>query len=184
MRLILLAAIIIIGATLWLTLHKGGDTNPVLNHAMRIVSVAFEANGSIPAKYTCEGGNVNPPLQISGIPSNAKSLVLIVDDPDAPVGTWVHWTLWNIPPPDAAQTEVRIAEGSVPRGAIEGKTNFNEPGYGGPCPPSGEHRYFFKAYALDTTLDLAPTAEKRELMDAVQDHVLDSAELIGRYSRK
>ena len=151
----------------------------IKNINMKLFSSAFEHNKNIPSQYTCDGANFNPPLQVSEVPANAKSLVLIVDDPDAPAGTWVHWTVWNI---DPKTTE--IAENSVPQGAIEGMTNFGKTGYGGPCPPSGTHRYFFKLYALDITLDLTPNAGKDNLEQAMQGHVLDSVELIGLYSRK
>ena len=146
---------------------------------MRLESSAFENNSFIPSKYTCDGENVNPPLKISGVPQKAKSLVLIVDDPDAPRGTWVHWTVWNI----SSQT-TEIAENSVPQGAVEGMTDFGKPGYGGPCPPSGTHRYFFKIYALDTNLNLGSSAQVRDLKKAIENHILDKAELIGLYSRR
>ncbi len=176
-----LAVAAAIGA--WLIFRSGDGGGAMPQRTMQIVSPAFQANQQIPAKYTCEGENVNPPLEIRRAPKDAKSVALIVDDPDAPVGAWVHWTVWNIAPPDALETAVVIPENSVPQGAVEGRTNFNEPGYGGPCPPSGEHRYFFKAYALDVALDLPPTADKKALLDAMRGHVLDSAELVGRYSR-
>src|SRR3989338_10824520 len=116
---------------------------------MNITSSAFKEGESMPAIYTCEGRNINPPLRFGNVPSTAVSLALIVDDPDAPMGTWVHWTMWNI---DPAITE--IGENSVPAGAVQGLTSSNKNAYGGPCPPSGTHRYFFKLYALDTLLDL------------------------------
>src|SRR3989344_873103 len=116
---------------------------------MNLSSPAFEHHQPIPAKYTCDGENINPLLQFSDIPDSTKSLVLIMDDPDAPAGLWVHWTIWNIDPGTA-----EIAENSVPPGSIEGVTSFGKPGYGGPCPPSGTHRYFFKFFALDTKLDI------------------------------
>ena len=150
---------------------------------MKIESPAFKNNTAIPKKFTCDlpaqaGGNVNPHLSFSDMPKGTKTLALIVDDPDAPVGLWVHWMLWNISP-DTAE----IKEGSVPEGAVEGLTSFGRPGYGGPCPPDGEHRYFFKLYALDTELDLPATADKEVLEEAMVGHVLDKAELIGLYSR-
>jgi Raf kinase inhibitor-like YbhB/YbcL family protein len=145
---------------------------------MTLLSSAFEYNKKIPSRYTCDGENVSPPLMIGGIPAGAKSLALIVDDPDAPAGTWVHWLVWNIDP----QT-TEIAEGSVPQGAMEGKTSFGRGGYGGPCPPQGEHRYFFKLYALDTTLALSPKADKAVLEAAMDGHILKKAELVGLYSR-
>lgn len=147
--------------------------------AMKIESTVFTHNQPIPAKYTCDGQNVNPPLTFSDIPAEAKSLVLINDDPDAPAGTWVHWTVWNISP-----TTTQVPENSVPQGAVEGTTSFGKSGYGGPCPPSGTHRYFFKVYALDTTLSLDAKATKQDLEKAMEKHVLAQTELIGLYSRR
>ncbi|MBI4215452.1 MAG: YbhB/YbcL family Raf kinase inhibitor-like protein [Parcubacteria group bacterium] len=145
---------------------------------MQLSSPAFQHNQYIPSLYTCDGKNMNPPLQISGVPASAKSLALIVDDPDAPRGDWVHWTVWNIDP--KTQT---IAGNSVPPGAIEGQTDFGKPGYGGPCPPSGIHRYQFKLSALDTLLNLPPSAKKLEIEKAMEGHIIDHAILIGLYQR-
>ena len=145
---------------------------------MKIESPVFKNNELIPTKYTCQGEDINPPLKISAVPQSTKSLALIIDDPDAPVGTWVHWLLWNIPPETA-----EIGENSVPPGATEGQTDFGQPGYGGPCPPSGTHRYFFKLYALDTELSLAAGASKKELEAALRGHILEQAELIGLYKK-
>lgn len=146
---------------------------------MRISSSFFENNQMIPVKYTCDGDNINPPLSISDVPDDAKTLALIVDDPDAPIGLWVHWIVWNITP-DTRE----IAENFVPKGATEGMTDFGKPGYGGPCPPDSEHRYFFKVFALDTELNLDPKADKEALEEAMVGHVLDRAELVGLYKRK
>ena len=144
---------------------------------MEIQSPAFENNGYIPSKYTCQGEDINPPLQISQVPQEAKSLVLIVDDPDAPMGTWVHWVVWNIPPKIK-----EISEKSLPQGAVEGLNDFQKHSYGGPCPPSGTHRYFFKLYALDTILNLDTSSTKNDLERAMKGHILDQAQLIGLYS--
>ena len=146
---------------------------------MKITSSAFLAGKMIPEKYTCQGENVNPPLNIEGVPENANSLVLIVDDPDAPVGTWTHWTLWDIP-----LSVSSIDENSVPEGGVEGVTSFGEAGYGGPCPPSGTHRYFFKLYALDSLLEVGPETPVDDLVKEMDGHVLDRAELIGLYEKK
>lgn len=145
---------------------------------MNISSPVFKNNEPIPPKYTCDGENISPPLQISGAPEGAKSLVIIVDDPDAPGRTFVHWTVWNIDPEIG-----EIPENSVPKGGKEGMTDFGRPGYGGPCPPSGVHRYFFKLYALDTILDLPEGATKQDIEQAMQNHILAKCELIGLYSR-
>lgn len=163
--------------------QKGTTTPPTTivqerNDTMKITSSVFGHNQPIPTKYTCDGQNVNPPLAFSDIPEAAKSLVLINDDPDAPAGTWVHWTVWNISPQTTG-----IEEDSVPAGSVESVTSFGKPGYGGPCPPSGTHRYFFKLYALDTTLDVDSSTTKQDLEKAMEDHILAQAELIGLYSR-
>lgn len=145
---------------------------------MTISSPAFKANQSIPAKYTCDGDGVNPPLQFSGVPAQAKSLALIVDDPDAPSGDWTHWLVWNINPETAG-----IAEGSTPREATEGTTSFGSTGYGGPCPPSGQHHYRFTLYALDSKLDLPTRTTGDGLKQAMQGHIVGQAEVIGVYGR-
>lgn len=146
---------------------------------MIITSPVFQNNAFIPSKYTCDGENVNPPLGIKDVLPAAKSLVLIMDDPDAPRGVWVHWTVWNIDPKTTL-----IPEKNVPFQAIEGKTSFGNPGYGGPCPFSGTHRYFFKLYALDAALNLSPQADKSNLEKAMEEHILDKTEIIGLYSRR
>ena len=145
---------------------------------LQLVSPAFKHNELIPKKYTCDGKDINPPLLIENIPSGAKSLALIVDDPDAPVGTWVHWVVWNINP-DTRE----IKEDSVPKGAQQGVNDFRKNDYGGPCPPSGTHRYFFKLYALDTMLNLSSKTKKGDLEGAMKGHILEKAELVGLYRR-
>lgn len=146
---------------------------------MRLTSSAFENNSLIPAKYTCDGENISPPLSISGAPSEAKDLVLIVDDPDAPKSTWVHWTVWNI---DPATDEIK--EGSIPKDAREGLTSFDEVGYGGPCPPSGTHRYRFKLFALNEPIRFTTPVKLYELEAMMDGKIIDKAELIGLYGRK
>ncbi len=153
--------------------EEGGKYKEV---GMKLTSSAFVHNELIPSRFTCEGSDINPELIIEGIPSGAKSLSLIMDDPDAPMGTWVHWVVFDIPVID------KIAENSVP-GKL-GITNSGAPDYHGPCPPSGTHRYFFKIYALDTVLNLKPGVTKQELEKAMQGHILAKAELIGLYRRK
>lgn len=148
-----------------------------------LTSTAFEANGYIPAKYTCDGRNISPPLSWQGAPPEAASFALICDDPDAPVGTWVHWVLWNIPAGVSELAEGIPGEQTLADGARHGKNGWGRAGYGGPCPPMGTHRYFFKLYALDTLLELAPGASKKRLLSRIKDHILAEAELIGRYSR-
>ncbi len=145
---------------------------------MELSSSVFKAGSVIPALYTCDGRNTNPPLTFEFVPQRAQSLVLIVDDPDAPGGTWLHWSVWDIQP-----SIKEIAANSVPLGAREGVTSFGTAGYGGPCPPSGTHRYFFKLYALDVALSLKNGASIAELEVAMSRHVIDRAELVGVYER-
>jgi Raf kinase inhibitor-like YbhB/YbcL family protein len=161
--LILLAAIVSFAA--------GGAT-------MKITSSAFQEGSNIPSKFTCDGSDTSPPLQITGVPSEAKSLVLIADDPDAPGGLFTHWLIWNIPP----QTN-SIAEGSSPKG-VQGANDFGKSGYRGPCPPPGTHRYSFKIFALDRELDLRTGAKRSQVDAAMKGHIVAHGELIGRYSRK
>ena len=147
--------------------------------SISIASPAFQSGGDIPAKFTCDGTNVSPALQIGGVPNEAKSLVLIVDDPDAPRGLFTHWIVWNIDP-----KTTRVAENSAPAAGVQGTNDFGKRNYGGPCPPSGTHRYFFKIFALDTKLELKPNARRAELDAAMRGHVLAQGELMGRYSHK
>jgi Raf kinase inhibitor-like YbhB/YbcL family protein len=147
--------------------------------ALRLSSAAFPHSGMIPAKFTCDGADVSPHLAIADAPAGTASFALIVDDPDAPVGNWVHWVVWNI----GADTR-EIAENTVPPGALLGINDFRKQKYGGPCPPSGTHRYFFKLYALDAAPVLKPGATKAQLEAAMKGHILDQAELIGLYRRK
>jgi Raf kinase inhibitor-like YbhB/YbcL family protein len=143
---------------------------------LSIESSVFESNKLIPKKYTCDGQDINPPLTIEGIPAETKTLVLVMDDPDAPMGTFDHWVVWNIP----ASTN-RIDENSVI--GTEGINSANQSGYMGPCPPSGTHRYFFKVFALDVNLSLAENSRKNDIQKAMQGHILAEGELIGLYSR-
>ena len=174
--------LIIVGVAYFFLLPSNKATDNIsdsqLPLLMIITSPAFSHNGQVPLKYTCDGEDINPPLTISGVPANAKSLVLIVDDPDAPRGTWVHWTVWNIKPDTTS-----IGENSLPMGAVEGTTDFGRTGYGGPCPPSGTHRYFFKIYALDTLINLSSSARKADIEKVMEGHILDQTELIGLYKR-
>ena len=143
---------------------------------LTIESPAFEHGKLIPRKYSCDGQDINPPLTIEGIPKEAKTLALVIDDPDAPGGTFDHWVVWNISP-----FTTKISEHSVP--GIEGLNSARKQGYTGPCPPSGSHRYFFKVYALDTELNLGVKTTKRDLEKAMQGHIVAKGELIGLYHR-
>jgi len=152
---------------------------------LTITSPAFEANGKIPRKHTCEGGDTSPPLAWSGVPANVKSLALIVDDPDAPDPnapkmTWVHWVLYDIPPSASALPEGADA---LPAGTREGRNDWKRTRYGGPCPPVGRHRYFHKLYALDVSLGDLSEPTKAKLEQAMRGHVLAQAELVGTYQK-
>jgi Raf kinase inhibitor-like YbhB/YbcL family protein len=145
---------------------------------MQISSPAFHQAANIPSKFTCDGSETSPPLQITGVPAEAKSLALIADDPDAPGDLFTHWVIWNIPPQISS-----IADGSAPKG-VQGTNDFGRSGYGAPCPPSGTHRYYFRVFALDRELDLRSGAKRGQLDAAMKGHVIAQGELIGRYSRK
>ena len=154
---------------------------------MKLVSAAFEHQGEIPRAYTCDGDDIAPPLEWSGVPPEAKSLVLIVDDPDAPDPanpklTWVHWLLYGLPPKNGALPVATLTE-HLPPGTHEGCNDWQRTGYCGPCPPVGRHRYFFKLYALDTMLGDLGSPTKKDLEKAMQGHVLATAELMGTYQR-
>jgi Raf kinase inhibitor-like YbhB/YbcL family protein len=147
-------------------------------------SEAFAPQAMIPPRYTCDGLGISPPLQWEHAPSGTASLALIVDDPDAPAGTWVHWVIYDLPPEPHELTESSSADAELPSGARHGKNSWGRLGYGGPCPPSGTHRYVFKLYALDTVLGLAAGATKEQLLQAMEGHILGQAELVGVYKRQ
>jgi hypothetical protein len=151
--------------------------------AIKITSAAFEEGGMIPRKYTCDGDDVSPPLAWTGVPAEAKTLALICDDPDAPMGTWVHWVLFNLPGSTQELHEVIPPEKELKNGAKQGRNDFRKIGYGGPCPPGGTHRYYFKLYALDAALNLPPGATKAELLTAIEGHILAQGRLTGKYRR-
>ena len=150
---------------------------------IKLKSPAFEEGGMIPRNYTCDGKDVSPPLTWEGVPEGTKSLALICDDPDAPIGTWVHWVLYNLPPKTTELAEAIPLEPVLPNGAKQGKNDWRKFGYGGPCPPGGTHRYYFKIYALDTMLDLEAGATKKDLLKAMEGHILAQGQLMGKYSR-
>ncbi len=151
---------------------------------IKITSSAFEEGGLIPAKYTCDGADVSPPLQWDVVPEGTKSIALICDDPDAPMGTWVHWVLFNLPSDAKKLAENIPADKILPNGAKQGLSDFGRVGYGGPCPPSGTHRYFFKIYALGIELGLEAGANKRQLLKAMEGHILEQGQLVGKYKRQ
>lgn len=175
--LILIILIIILILGFMLKNHQA-DLRGFKEGNMKLTSV-FAHNDNIPSKYTCDGEDAAPELIISEVPENTKSLVLIVDDPDAPMGTWVHWVLYNIP------TETtKINAQNLTQGTKQGMTDFGRIGWGGPCPPSGTHRYFFKLYAIDKTLDLPEGATKAQVENVIKNHIIEKVELVGLYKRK
>ena len=151
--------------------------------AMKLTSSAFVEGGMIPGKYTCDGADVSPPLKWDSLPDGTKSLVLICDDPDAPMGTWVHWVYYDIPAKAKELPEKIISDEHPASGGVQGINDFRRVGYGGPCPPSGTHRYFFKLYALDTLLDLGPGATKGQVIKVMENHIIGNAQLMGKYKR-
>jgi Raf kinase inhibitor-like YbhB/YbcL family protein len=150
---------------------------------LKIKSSAFHEGDMIPNKYTCDGADISPPLTWDAAPMNTKSLALISDDPDAPAGTWVHWVIYNIPPTIKELSENILPHKTIENGAQQGTNDFRKIGYGGPCPPRGTHRYYFKLYALDKVLDSEPGLTKAELLKAMEGHVLAQGQLMGRYQR-
>jgi Raf kinase inhibitor-like YbhB/YbcL family protein len=158
--------------------YEGGGTM-----TMEITSTAFAEEGMIPRRFTCDGEDISPPLSWKGVPEGTKSLALIADDPDAPRKTWVHWVVFNLPAGSSGLPENVPPEKTLAGGGRQGTSDFGRIGYGGPCPPSGTHRYFFKLYALDAELGLAPGVTREELLQAMAGHVLAEAHLMGRYRR-
>lgn len=149
-----------------------------------LTSTAFVQGSPIPQQYTCDGEDISPPLEWSDPPAGTHSFALIADDPDAPVGTWVHWVLYNLPADSHALPEAIPPDTELPDGSRHGQNSWQRPGYGGPCPPGGTHRYFFKLYALDTALDLAPGASSTQLLQAMEGHILAQTEVMGVYTRQ
>ncbi len=147
-------------------------------------SSAFENGAAIPSNYTCDGPDISPPLSWGSLPGATKSLAILCDDPDAPVGNWVHWVIFNIPPEKTGFSEKVETSPQLPDGTRQGTNDFGKTGYGGPCPPGGTHRYFFTLYALDTKLDLSAGIKKADLIKAMEGHILSKTQLMGKYSRK
>lgn len=176
-------------ASLWMALGVAtglaGAAQNSEKALMQLASTAFTESEPIPAKYTCDGENVSPPLKWTGVPVGVKSFALIADDPDAPAGTWVHWVLFDLPATSTELPEGLPRSQFIPGGAKQGLNDFKHLGYGGPCPPAGKpHRYFFKLYALDCVLDLKPGATKKEVERAIDKHTLAQGQLMGVYKRK
>lgn len=151
---------------------------------IKLTSSAFEEGGMIPAKYTCDGEDISPPLSWENLPEGTKSIAIICDDPDAPIGTFVHWVLYNLPPETKKLEENVPVTDKLDNGAGQGMTDFGKAGYGGPCPPSGTHRYFFKIYALDTEIENGNVTNKENLLSAMEGHILSQGQLIGKYKRQ
>jgi Raf kinase inhibitor-like YbhB/YbcL family protein len=159
------------------------DNRPTLDSGktIRVTSTVFQEGGAIPKEYTCDGANVSPPLRWEGVPEKARTLVLIADDPDAPAKTWVHWVVFNLPAAMRELPENVAAQGNIV--GAQGTNDFRKAGYGGPCPPNGTHRYFFKLYALDTELALDFKATKDQVLKAMEGHIIAEGQLMGQYSR-
>jgi Raf kinase inhibitor-like YbhB/YbcL family protein len=151
---------------------------------LKLTSTSFKEGEAIPRGYTCDGANVSPSLEWTGVPKTAKTIAIIADDPDAPSGTFVHWILFNLPADGLGLIENTPQTETLNGGGVQGKNDFGKVGYGGPCPPSGTHRYFFKFYALDGELPLKPGATRDEVEKAMEGHIVAQAQLMGTYSRK
>ncbi len=171
---LLAGVLLLIGLPAW---PGQAQTNP-----LKLESPAFAQGQPIPRQYSCEGADVSPPLRWSDPPQGVKSLALIFDDPDAPVGDWVHWVIYNLPAATRSLPEA-VPKTESAAGGLQGRSSFKKIGYGGPCPPSGTHHYFFRLYALDTPLSLPPGAEKKDVEAAMQSHIVGKAELMGTYQR-
>ncbi len=160
-----------------------GQGREAFMQKIEVRSSAFGEGERIPSDFTCDGADMSPPIEWSGVPASAQSLAIIADDPDAPSGNWTHWLVYDLPP-DLTHLPAGIAAGeALPGGALQGRTDFRKTGYGGPCPPSGEHRYFFRVYALDAMLHLKSGVSKQELLRAMQGHILAEGALMGTYDR-
>jgi hypothetical protein len=175
--------LVILGPPLLKKIESRAHAREVIAMKITVKSSAFQNGDMIPSKYTCEGADISPPLEWTAPPKGTQSLALISDDPDAPMGTWIHWVFYNLPPTVTSLPEAVPPLPTLKQGGVHGMTSFMRLGYGGPCPPTGTHRYFFKLYALDIQLDLAPGATKKDLLDAMKGHILAEGELVGKYKR-
>ncbi|MFL6538358.1 MAG: YbhB/YbcL family Raf kinase inhibitor-like protein [Chthoniobacterales bacterium] len=160
----------------WL-IAMAAATSAAAEPALDVTSPAFKSGGNIPAQFSCNGANVNPPLSVAKVPANAICLAVALVDPDAPGGTFTHWLVWNVDPKTS-----EIAANSVPDTAVQGTNDFGNTGYGGPCPPSGTHRYYFRVFALDAKLPLKPGAKAAQFEKAIAGHVIARGELMGRFA--
>ena len=183
--LLLVSTSLAIGLLLIVILKTATSTKENAAMTIPLTSSAFAEGELIPAKHTCDGEDASPPLNWTGVPGAAKSLAMICDDPDAPMGTWVHWVIYGLPPTVAELAEKVPTTETLANGARQGINDFKRIGYGGPCPPSGRpHRYFFKLYALDAEIPLKPRATKKDLLRAMDGHVLAEGQLMGKYQRR
>jgi Raf kinase inhibitor-like YbhB/YbcL family protein len=173
--IILIRTIILVGLVFYITINLEGGPYDNKMEEIKIESSAFVSGGNIPSLYSCDEQDVNPPLSFGELPRGTESMVLIVDDPDAPVGTWTHWVVYNIEP------TTKISENSIP--GVQGLNDFRKLEWGGPCPPSGTHRYFFKIYALDKKLDLGEGALRDSVERSMEGHILGKGELVGTFAR-
>ena len=189
----LVALVVIIYAFILISCSRDGkqtasdqsESKEEINMAtFQLTNTAFKEGELIPSKYTCDGKDISPPLKWSGVPQNTKSLALICDDPDAPSGTWVHWVVYYIPTTLSELPEGVPTKETTSDGLKQGTNDFKKIGYGGPCPPSGTHRYYFKLYALDTELQLSSKAKKSDVEKAMKGHILATGQLMGKYKRK
>ena len=178
-KIILISCLLFFIGIIFLTFSNANAEGGI----MKLTSPAFDEGGMIPEKYTCDGTDLSPPLNWDSIPEKTKSLALICDDPDAPMGTWVHWVYYDIPTSAQGVPENIGADDRPGIGGVQGINDFRRIGYGGPCPPGGTHRYFFKLYALDTLLNLPPGATKKQLIRAMENHIVGSVQLMGKYRR-
>lgn len=174
----------ILSLCLLLTLSGEGQSAQKGEKKMELKSAAFSQGGAIPPKFTCDGEDISPALSWSAGPSGTQSFALIAEDPDAPMGTWTHWVIWNIPASERELPEKVPGEKQLKNGAAQGTSSFKKVGYGGPCPPGGTHRYFFKLFALDKKLSLEPGSGKEDLLKEIKGHVLGEAQLMGTYKRQ
>jgi Raf kinase inhibitor-like YbhB/YbcL family protein len=178
-KIYLLISMIIIFICIFSTLPLAGAEGGT----MELISPAFDEGGMIPGRYTCDGADVSPPLKWNALPRGTKSLAIICDDPDAPVGNWVHWVYYDIPAGTEGLSEKVATDDRPAEGGTQGLNDFRKIGYGGPCPPGGTHRYYFKLYALDTTLDLSSGATKKQVLKAMENHIIGQTQLMGKYRR-
>jgi len=179
-----LAVFLVIAVAIVVIARVAVDGGKARKMEIKVTSTAFEEGGLIPKQYTCDGADISPPLAWESIPEATKSIALIADDPDAPGKIWVHWVIYDLPADTRALPEHVPTLRTLPDGSRQGTNDFGKIGYGGPCPPSGTHRYYFKVYALDTTLGIDPGVKKADLLKTIESHILAKGQLMGKYARQ